>query len=76
MKIKNDTLYQVPPRCLFLKIETHEGISGWGEPVIEGKTATIKETVDDLMQDLIGKDSMQIEDRWNAIYRGVTICEI
>ena len=30
-------LFNVPPRWLFLKITTREGIIGWGEPIIEGK---------------------------------------
>jgi galactonate dehydratase len=38
MQIKNYTLYLVPPRWL-LKIETNEGITGWDEPIIEGKAA-------------------------------------
>ena len=42
MKIKTYELFQVPPRWLFLKVETDEGIVGWGEPVIEGKAATVK----------------------------------
>ena len=50
MKIKSHQLYVVPPRWLFLKIETDEGIIGWGEPVIEGKAATVKAAVDELMQ--------------------------
>ena len=50
MKIKSYTLYQEPPRWLFLKIETNVGISGWGETVIEGKAATVKAAVDELMQ--------------------------
>ena len=70
MKIKKFTLYQVPPRWLFLKIETDEDITGWGEPVIEGKAATVKTAVEELMQNLIGKDPMQIEDHWNTMYRG------
>jgi galactonate dehydratase len=70
MKIKNYTLYQVPPRWLFLKIETDEGIVGWGEPVIEGKAATVKTAVDELMEYLVGKDPMNIEDHWNVLYRG------
>ena len=70
MKIKNYTLYTVPPRWLFLKIETDEGITGWGEPVIEGKAATVKTAVDELMQNLIGKNPMHIEDHWNTMYRG------
>jgi galactonate dehydratase len=70
MRIKSYTLFQVPPRWLFLKIETDEGITGWGEPVIEGKAATVKAAVDELMEYLLGKDPMNIEDHWNALYRG------
>ncbi len=69
MKITNYTLYQVPPRWLFLKIETDEGITGWGEPVIEGKAATVKTAVEELMEYLMGKDPMHIEDHWNVMYR-------
>lgn len=69
MKIKSYELFQVPPRWLFLKIETDEGITGWGEPVIEGKAATVKTAVDELMEYLLGKDPMHIEDHWNVMYR-------
>ncbi|WP_298713740.1 galactonate dehydratase [Chitinophaga sp.] len=69
MKIKSYELFQVPPRWLFLKIETDEGITGWGEPVIEGKAATVKTAVDEMMEYLIGKDPMHIEDHWNVMYR-------
>jgi galactonate dehydratase len=70
LKIKSFELFKVPPRWLFLKIETDEGITGWGEPVIEGKAATVKTAVEELMTALIGKDPMQIEDHWNVMYRG------
>lgn len=70
MKISRYELFQVPPRWLFLKIETDDGIIGWGEPVIEGKAATVKAAVEELMEYLIGKDPMHIEDHWNVMYRG------
>ncbi len=69
MKITKYELFQVPPRWLFLKIETDERITGWGEPVIEGRAATVKTAVDELMEYLIGKDPMNIEDHWNVMYR-------
>ena len=69
MRVKSYELFQVPPRWLFLKIETDEGITGWGEPIIEGKAATVKAAVEELMEYLIGKDPMNIEDHWNAMYR-------
>ena len=37
MKITKITTYRLPPRWMFLKIETDEGVVGWGEPVIEGR---------------------------------------
>lgn len=69
MKITNYELFLVPPRWLFLKIETDEGLTGWGEPVIEGKAATVKTAVDELMEYLTGKNPMNIEDHWNVMYR-------
>jgi galactonate dehydratase len=70
MKIKSHQLFQVPPRWLFLKIETDEGITGWGEPILEGRAATVKAAVDEMMEYLLGKDPMNIEDHWNLLYRG------
>jgi galactonate dehydratase len=69
MKITSYELFQVPPRWLFLKIETDEGIVGWGEPVIEGRAETVGTAVKELMEYLIGKDPLRIEDHWNLMYR-------
>ncbi|KRE32625.1 galactonate dehydratase [Paenibacillus sp. Soil522] len=70
MKITKFETFIVPPRWLFLKIETDEGIVGWGEPVIEGKAHTVQAAVDELMDLLIGKDPLRIEDHWQVMYRG------
>lgn len=70
MKITKMNLYTVPPRWLFLEIETDEGITGWGEPVVEGRAAIVKTAVEDFSNYLIGKDPMKIEDHWQAMYRG------
>lgn len=59
----------VPPRWLFLKVETDEGIVGWGEPIVEGRAATVKACVQELSEYLIGKDPMRIEDHWQVLYR-------
>ena len=55
MKISRLTTYAVPPRWLFLKIETDEGITGWGEPVVEGRAATTAAAVEELSDYLIGQ---------------------
>lgn len=70
MKITKLTTYIVPPRWLFLKVETDEGIVGWGEPVIEGRARTVEAAVHELSGYLIGKDPRLIEDHWNVLYRG------
>ena len=70
MKITKLTTYIVPPRWLFLKVETDEGIVGWGEPVVEGRALTVQAAVHELEDYLIGKDPFLIEDHWNVMYRG------
>jgi galactonate dehydratase len=70
MKIKSIELFKVPPRWLFLKITTDDGLAGWGEPIVEGKAETVKTAVEELSSCLIGKDPMRIEDLWQTMYRG------
>ncbi|WP_094603679.1 D-galactonate dehydratase [Sporomusa silvacetica DSM 10669] len=69
MKITKFETFIVPPRWLFLKIETDEGIVGWGEPVVEGRAATVETAVHELSDYLIGKDPLRIEDHWQTLYR-------
>ncbi len=70
MKITRLTTFLVPPRWCFLKIETDEGIVGWGEPVLEGRAQTVAAAVEELADYLIGKDPRHIEDHWTVMYRG------
>ena len=69
MKITKLSTYRLPPRWLFLKIETDEGVSGWGEPVIEGRARSVETAVDELSDYLIGKDPARINDLWQTMYR-------
>ncbi|WP_019701210.1 galactonate dehydratase [Paracidovorax oryzae] len=70
MKITRLTTFLVPPRWCFLKIETDEGIDGWGEPVLEGRAQTVAAAVEELADYLVGKDPRNIEDHWTVLYRG------
>jgi len=70
MKITGYKMYQVEPRWLFLKLETDEGVCGWGEPVIEGKASTVEACVREMMPYIIGKDPRNIEDIFQILYRG------
>jgi len=68
--IEKIELFKVPPRWLFLKITTKNGIVGWGEPVVEGKAETVMACVKELEQYIIGKPANKIEDIWQVLYRG------
>jgi galactonate dehydratase len=69
MKITRLELFKVPPRWLFLKLSTDEGVAGWGEPVVEGRAATVRTAVEELAAYLIGKDPFRIEDHFQVLYR-------
>ena len=69
MKITAFSTYRVAPRWMFLKIETDEGISGWGEPVLEGRARTVETAVHELCETLVGLDPCRINDHWQSMYR-------
>lgn len=70
LKIEKIELFKVPPRWLFVKISTKEGIVGWGEPVVEGKADSVAACVKELEQYLLGRNAHAIEDIWQVLYRG------
>src|SRR5690606_15995233 len=70
MKITRLTTYHAAPRWLFLKVETDEGITGWGEPVVEGRARTVEAAVHELGEYVVGKDPSRINDLWQTLYRG------
>ena len=70
MKIKKLELFKVPPRWLFLKITTECGITGWGEPIVEGKADTVAAAVNEMKDYIIGRKAGDIEDIFQVLYRG------
>ncbi len=70
MKITRLETFFVKPRWLFLKVHTNEGIVGWGEPVVEGRSQTVAAAVHEIGRYLIDQDPRRIEHHWQAIYRG------
>ncbi|HSV57939.1 MAG TPA: galactonate dehydratase [Variovorax sp.] len=69
MKITRFETFRVAPRWMFLKIETDAGLSGWGEPVIEGRARTVEAAVHEFCETLIGQDPSRINDIWQTLYR-------
>ena len=53
---------------VFVKIETDQGIVGWGEATLEGKAGAVIQTVDDLKTFVVGADPMRVEHIWQDIY--------
>ena len=70
MKITGLTVYPVQPRWLFLKVETDEGITGWGEPSLEGQARAVIGALKDMEERVIGADPTKIERLWQILYRG------
>lgn len=69
MKITALKTYRVLPRWMFLKIETDEGIAGWGEPVVEGHAKSVEAAVHECEDYILGKDPRDINDIWQMLYR-------
>ena len=69
MRITSIETFKVPPRWLFVRIGTDEGIVGWGEPVVEGRADTVRAAVAELTPLLLGADPLRIEDHWQTMTR-------
>lgn len=70
MRITGVETFLVPPRWLFLKVSTDEDVCGWGEPVVEGRAATVRAAVHELAELVVGRDPLPIEDHWQVLRRG------
>jgi galactonate dehydratase len=53
---------------VFVKLETNQGVIGWGEGTLEGKAAAVIACIEDFREFLIGKDPMQVEHHWQSMY--------
>ncbi len=70
MKITRIETFQVPPRWLFVRVETESGLVGWGEPIVEGRADTVAAAVAEMSDYLIGADASRIEDHWQVLSKG------
>ncbi|KAK9234038.1 enolase C-terminal domain-like protein [Lipomyces kononenkoae] len=68
-KIKSIETFRVPPRWLFVKVETETGIVGWGEATLEGHTEAVEGAFEDFRERFIGWEAANIEDICK-FYRG------
>ena len=71
MRVTDYELFAVPPRWLLLKLETSNGLVGWGEPIIQGRLETVRTAVDELVEAyLLGEDPLETERHWRTMYQG------
>lgn len=69
MKITGFETIPIQGRAMVLKMFTDAGIIGYGEPMNYEHWRVVAQAVDDMAEYLIGKDPLQIEDHWQAMYR-------
>ena len=67
--------FLVAPRWLFVRLETSDGVVGWGEASLEGHSDAVRAVVEQFAEYLIGADPDRIEDHWQVLtksgfYRG------
>ncbi len=62
--------FLVPPRWLFVRVESSDGAVGWGEASLEGWAEAVEGAFEALRDRFIGADPFAIEDIWQVGYRG------
>jgi len=70
MKIDRIESFFVPPRWLFVRVESADGEVGWGEASLEGYAEAVDGAIEALRDRFIGHDPRRIEDIWQIAYRG------
>ncbi|MDR3508486.1 MAG: galactonate dehydratase [Caulobacteraceae bacterium] len=69
LKIDRIETFRVPPRWLFVRVETSDGAVGWGEASLEGHAEAVEGAFASLRDRFIGADAERIEDIWQVAYR-------
>src|SRR5436190_1328668 len=65
-----ESLGQTDRPYVFVKLETNQGVVGWGEATLEGKAAAAMACVNDLKDLIVGSDPMQVEHLYQLMYVG------
>lgn len=68
-RISRIETFAVRPRWLFVRVETDDGLIGWGEGSLEGHTEAVEGAFAALRERFLGTDPDRIEDVWQTAYR-------
>ena len=69
MKITSLEVTPIRPRGLLLRVNTDEGLVGWGSPMNYEHGRTVERALMDMADYLVGRDPRRIEDHWQALFR-------
>ncbi len=58
-----------PRNWVFVKVQTDEGIYGWGEATVEGRERTVEAAIHEVGDALIGEDPTAVEHHWQRLFR-------
>ena len=53
---------------VFVKLETNQGLIGWGEGTLEGKAGAVIACINDFHDFIVGSDPMMVEHLWQSMY--------
>src|SRR3954451_22855475 len=53
---------------VFVKLETNQGLVGWGEGTLEGKAGSVMACINDFRDFVIGADPIMVEHHWQSMY--------
>ncbi|MBG9985025.1 galactonate dehydratase [Aerococcaceae bacterium DSM 111022] len=69
MKITGFEVFEVEPRWIFIRIDTDEGISGWGEMISGTKTRAVVAGAKEMAKRIIDRNPFEIERIYIDLFR-------
>jgi galactonate dehydratase len=69
MRISEIEAIRVPPRWIFVRVRTDDGLEGWGEAIVPKRANAALGAITDLADNIRGTDAGHIEDIWQRMHR-------
>ncbi len=69
-RVAGATVHRVAPRWLLVRLETDDGMFGWGEAIVPKRASAVEGAVQDLVRNIRGADADRIEDLWQRMRTG------
>jgi galactonate dehydratase len=69
VRIEKIETYTVPPRWIFVRVVTDDGLAGWGEAIVPKRVNAVLGAIQDLAENIKGADANRIEDLWQRMHK-------